>query len=162
MFFPNPFKLNMDFSSKLKYVRSLQFLCIFCICISTASALESESAESPRSHPSLLQRFWNIGCEFSGVVSRVRRSTDNPPTPEPNFNDPEELFNYLYPLANVGDEESQRSAPGTGTHSISSWLEDLMELWHSECQHRREKRSTKRRARAANGNGNTGRGKKIE
>lgn len=102
-------------------------------------------------NPSLLGRLWDIGCEFSGVVTRVRRSAPNPPPEEPNFEDPEELFKYLYPLADVKPGESLdgdgigSERGNVGKHSISSWLEDLMELWHSECSHRRKKRSAERR-----------------
>lgn len=126
------------------------FISVFVIFVSTITC--ALALESQRSHPSLLQRFWDIGCEFSGVVTRVRRSADNAPQEEPDFENPEELFNYLYPLADVNPdgvnengEGSQRSATA-GSHSLSTWLEDLMELWHSECHQRRNKRSAERRS----------------
>ncbi|CAL8088257.1 unnamed protein product [Orchesella dallaii] len=132
------------------FISPIKFLLV-CLCLfPIPRILASSNDGSTNPSPSLLGRFWEIGCEFSGVVTRVRRSASPiPEEEEPNFEDPEELFKYLYPLADMkpgedeGNVEGQRSHQDT--HSLSSWLEDLMALWHSECHnHRRNKRSAKR------------------
>jgi hypothetical protein len=91
-----------------------------------------------------LDRFWVVSCEFSSHVekflpksSRDKRSIV---VEEPNWDDPdpEELFNYLYPLADLTPEdfvkEGQRSSSSSNT--IYSWFLDLAHLWLVECRER--------------------------
>lgn len=89
------------------------------------------------------ERFMSFSCEFSSDVENVlppnlRRSKRSIMDEDPNFNNPQELFAYLYPLADLKPEdfleESQRSSSGSSTNSFWVWVSDLGSLWLEECK----------------------------
>jgi len=98
----------------------------------------------------VLERFWVSSCEFSPDVekylprgSRTKRSAV---FEEIDFDDPEEVFNYLYPLADMTPEDVEKEAGRSATDSSSTayiWLIDLCHLWLAECKSRDRKDENK-------------------
>ncbi|XP_021947925.1 uncharacterized protein LOC110845759 [Folsomia candida] len=112
----------------------------FFLALVFTQTVADSSSEEEFSFSSAWETFWSVSCEFSDLVVRSKRSVH---LDEPDFGDPLELFNYLYPLADVKLEEVTASEERSA-HSLTTWVEDLVDLWEAECHSRsrngREKR----------------------
>lgn len=122
------------------------FKSVLLILILSFAQLPSGMSEGEEfSFSSAWETFWSVSCEFTDLLenegsSRNKRSFHQ----EPNFEDPLELFNYLYPLADMKPEDYMASEEQRSANSyLSTWIQDLIHLWGSECHFRasgREKR----------------------
>ena len=62
--------------------------------------------------------------------------------------DPAEMFEYLFPLAKVKPEEFMAGGGRSNSvPSLSSYFDEVVELWHEECAERRKEDEAKERRR---------------
>lgn len=93
--------------------------------------------------PQIFDKFWLYSCEFSEDINKYflqgeRGKRSIVTEDEPNLEDPEELFNYLYPLAKLSSEDVARDAQRSATqpNPVYAWILDLGHLWVAECRSR--------------------------
>ena len=95
-----------------------------------------------------LERFWATSCEYSSDIEKLFPVGDREGDrrkrsillEEADFDDPDELLNYLYPLADLTPEDMAVEEQRSSSHSnpLYPWILDLAHLWTAECHSRSE------------------------